>query len=368
MGSELRAEIEELRSDFETLRESLKIEEKSVSLHKLEQAMQKANFWEQPERAQETVKELKELKGDIQPFREVDNKLSDLEILLDLAEEEEDEATLEEVGRDAETLRARLEKLQLRMLLRGENDHRNAYLSVHAGAGGTESCDWAEMLLRMYKRWIERRGFQLSLIDINPGEEAGIKNAILHVRGSFAYGYLRNELGVHRLVRISPFDFNQRRHTSFAAVDVLPDLGDAIPIEVKENDLRIDTFRSGGAGGQHVNKTDSAVRITHIPTGITVVCQNERSQHSNRRTAMSLLKAKLYRLEEQKREEELSRLYSEKGEIAWGNQIRSYVLHPYNLVKDHRTSTETSNTQAVLDGDIDDFIEAHLKWKASRSS
>jgi peptide chain release factor 2 len=246
-------------------------------------------------------------------------------------------------------------------LLSGKFDHNNAYFSIHAGAGGTESCDWASILMRMYRRWFERRGWKEEIIELQPGEEAGIKSVTIRVEGDFAYGNSKAEKGVHRLVRISPFDSNARRHTSFASVDVFPELDDDIDIDIEEKDLRIDTYRASGAGGQHVNTTDSAVRITHIPSGIIVACQNERSQHKNRATAMRMLKAKLFEREEEKRRNEADELRGEKSEMGWGNQIRSYVLHPYQMVKDLRTEAETGNTAAVLDGDLDQFVEAWLK-------
>jgi len=248
------------------------------------------------------------------------------------------------------------------------HDHCNAYLSIYAGAGGTESCDWVSMLFRMYSRWVEKSGYTLSLIDILPGEEAGIKRVTVLIKGDYVYGYLKSEIGVHRLVRISPFDANARRHTSFAAVDALPEIEEEEEIEINENELRVDTYRASGAGGQHVNKTSSAVRITHLPTGIVVQCQSERSQHQNRRVALSMLKAKMCQIKEAEREKELSAAYDEKGEIAWGHQIRSYVLQPYSLVKDLRTGKETGNTQAVLDGEIDEFMETYLKWKMAKTN
>jgi len=312
------------------------------------------------------MREMKRLKGEIEPFVALEQACEEAALLRELAEAENDERSLAEVRGEVAALDAGLEKLRFRLMFSGPHDKKNAFVSIHAGAGGTESCDWAFMLVRMYQRWIERHGFESRLLDELPGESAGIKRATLNVRGLNAYGYLRPEIGVHRLVRISPFDSGARRHTSFASVDVVPELDDDIDIEIKEDDLRIDTFRSSGAGGQHVNVTDSAVRITHLPTGVVVTCQNERSQHKNRSTAMKMLKAKLFRLEEQKRETELRKLYGEKGEIAWGNQIRSYVLQPYQMVKDHRTGCETGNTAAVLDGDIDAFIEAYLKERMKK--
>jgi peptide chain release factor 2 len=296
----------------------------------------------------------------------VSQRLEDITVLFDLAEEAEDDSAMAEVQQGIREADKELGRLRFRAMMAGANDFRNAYLSIHAGAGGTESCDWAEMLFRMYSRWAEDHGYSVDILDWQDGEQAGVRSLTLNIRGDWAYGYLQSEIGVHRLVRISPFDANKRRHTSFASVDVIPEFDDAIVIDIKEKDIRVDTYRSAGAGGQHVNKTDSAVRITHLPTGLVVQCQNERSQHANRRSAMKLLQARLYRLEEQKREAELAQLYSEKGEIAWGNQIRSYVLQPYQMVKDHRTDAETGRVDAVLDGDIDSFVVAYLREKMSR--
>ena len=273
----------------------------------------------------------------------------------------EDLASLEHFKIDLSDIRRKLDSLEFRTLLNDEADKFNAILSVNAGAGGTESCDWAAMLLRMYFKWAEPKGFQITVIDQLQGEEAGIKNATIIIKGDYAYGFLKSEIGVHRLVRISPFDSNKRRHTSFASIDVIPEVSDDIQLDIKESDLRIDTYRAGGAGGQHVNKTDSAVRITHMPSGIVVQCQSERSQFKNKSTAMKILKAKLYEKERMKKAKDLESAYDEKKEIAWGSQIRSYVLHPYSMVKDHRTDHETGKASAVLDGEIDGFIEAYLK-------
>lgn len=273
----------------------------------------------------------------------------------------EDLASLEHFKVDLAAIKRKLDSLEFRTLLGGEADKYNAILSVNAGAGGTESCDWAAMLLRMYFKWAEPKGFQVTVIDQLQGEEAGIKNATIIIKGDYAYGFLKSEIGVHRLVRISPFDSNKRRHTSFASIDVIPEVSDDIQLDIKEADLRIDTYRAGGAGGQHVNKTDSAVRITHMPSGIVVQCQSERSQFKNKSTAMKILKAKLYEKERMKKARDIESAYDAKKEIAWGSQIRSYVLHPYSMVKDHRTDHETGKASAVLDGEIDGFIEAYLK-------
>lgn len=325
--------------------------------------MANATFWENKERAQETVKKLKTLKEATSPLKELQKAFDDIMELTTLIEKERDEEIEEEIVSELKEFSMKLERFELRTMLSGQDDSRNAYLSIHAGAGGTESCDWASMLLRMYARWAEKNRYSYELLEVLPGEEAGIKRVTVNIKGERAYGYLKSEIGVHRLVRISPFDANHRRHTSFAAVDVIPEVDDDAEIEINDEELRIDTYRAGGAGGQHVNKTSSAVRLTHIPTGIVVQCQNERSQHQNKRMAMSMLKAKLHQLREKEREKELAAAYDEKGEIAWGNQIRSYVLQPYTLVKDLRTDKETGNAQAVLDGEIEDFMEAYLKWK-----
>jgi len=288
------------------------------------------------------------------------NELDDLAMLAELGEEGGDEATLTEIKGLLPDLEARIAKMEFARMLSGEHDACNAIFSINAGAGGTEAQDWAEMLLRMYLRFCEKRGWKTEITDYQEGEEAGIKGVTFNVEGDYSYGWLRAEMGIHRLVRISPFDSNARRHTSFVSVFVFPELPDDIDIEINEKDLRIDTYRSSGAGGQHVNKTESAIRITHIPTNTVVACQNERSQHKNRATAMKQLKSKLYELEVRRKSEEAEAISGEKKEIGWGSQIRSYVLHPYRMVKDHRTSFETSNTDAVLDGELDNFIEAYL--------
>ncbi len=306
------------------------------------------------------MRQIAERKDWVEAWRKIDRGLSECRELLELAVEENDGSVAEEIGQEVRRLEKEISALEFRKMLGKPEDAKNAILTIHPGAGGTESQDWAQMLLRMYQRWIERKGFTGELLDFQAGEEAGIKSASLEVTGSYAYGWLKAEAGVHRLVRISPFDANSRRHTSFASVFVYPEIENAVEVNVDEKDLRIDTFRASGAGGQHVNKTSSAVRITHIPTGIVVQCQNERSQHRNRESAMKMLLSRLYQMKLEEEEAKRAQLENTKKEIAWGSQIRSYVFHPYNLVKDHRTGVETSNIQAVMDGEIDEFIYAYL--------
>lgn len=324
--------------------------------------MSRPDFWDHKDAAQKTVGDVSRLRNLIEPFRKLEERVEDFAVLGELvAMEGEESDMLGEADGTWKGIEKALDKLELVSFLSGRMDKNNAILSVHAGAGGTESCDWASMLFRMYNRWAEDHGHKIELIEYSPGDEAGIKSATIVISGEFVYGYLKNERGVHRLVRISPFDSNKRRHTSFAAVDIVAEVDDDIDIEIDDKDLRVDVYRSSGAGGQHVNTTDSAVRITHMPSGIVVACQNERSQHKNRATAMRILKARLYEREEEKRKAEAAAEHGQKTDNAWGNQIRSYVLHPYQMVKDLRTEVETSNTQAVLDGGLDMFIEAMLR-------
>ncbi len=342
--------------DFPALAERLK---------ELEGQMAASDFWNNRDKSQSVIEEVSKLRNTITPLKDLEQKIADLEVMQTLVAEENnsDLRTSAELEFQTEThaVERLLSELEVRMLLSGEYDKSNAYLTIHSGAGGTESCDWADMLLRMYRRWIERNELQSSVVDIQQGDEVGIKSVTLKVTGEYAYGYLQTERGVHRLVRISPFDSNKRRHTSFASVDVVPELPPDAEIEINDNEITIDTFRSGGKGGQNVNKVETAVRITHHPSGIVVACQLERSQAQNRATALSMLKAKLYQVEMDKKRAEIDRQYGEKGDIAWGSQIRSYVFQPYQMVKDHRTGMQTSDVTAVMDGDLNEFIEAKLR-------
>ena len=326
-----------------------------------------AGFWDNQEESTKIVKQLKSLKERIEPWESAQKRCQELKELSEILKQDDKELAAELLV-NIEILAKDIEKLEFNTLLGGELDKNNAILSINAGAGGTESCDWVNMLLRMYTRFAENRGYRVKTIDILPGEEAGVKNVTLFIEGEYAFGYLKAESGVHRLVRISPFDANKRRHTSFASVDVIPEAEEGIDIKLEEKDLRIDVYRSKGAGGQSVNTTDSAVRITHIPTGLVAQCQNERSQHQNKQTALKILKSRIYELEREKKEKEMLKHGSEKKKIEWGSQIRSYVMHPYTLVKDHRTELETGDVNKVMDGGLDEFIEAFLKIKGQKSN
>ncbi len=322
--------------------------------------MLEPHFWEGGETTQKILKERTSLLDNLSPWQQEKKDIEEMEILLQLIEEQQDEKEAQELLGRIEKREEAIDQMEFRRMLGGEHDERNAIVSINAGAGGTEAQDWVEMLLRMYLRWAEDKGYRTEIIDILSGDEAGLKNVTFTANGRYAYGYLKAEVGIHRLVRISPFDAGARRHTSFASVFVIPEVPDDIVIEVDEKDLRIDTFRSSGAGGQHVNKTDSAVRITHLPTGMVVQCQNERSQHKNKATALKILRARLYEKEMKEKTEKLGELHNNKKEIAWGSQIRSYIMHPYKMVKDHRTDTVIHQVDRVLDGEIDDFMKAYL--------
>lgn len=319
------------------------------------------DFWDNPERSQEMTKELKRCKDDVNTYHHLQQQYEDIETLIEIGYEENDPSLLEEIGSDLEDFMNTIDSMKIKTLLSGEYDQNDAILTLHAGAGGTESCDWASMLYRMYCRWADKKGYSVEVLDYLDGDEAGIKSVTLEVHGENAYGYLKSEKGVHRLVRISPFNAAGKRQTSFVSCDVMPDIKEDINIEIKDEDIRVDTYRASGAGGQHVNKTSSAIRITHIPTNIVVQCQNERSQHMNRDKAMQMLKAKLFLLEQEKNAEKVSGIRGEVKEIGWGNQIRSYVMQPYTMVKDHRTNVESGNVDSVMDGDIDLFINSYLK-------
>ena len=329
--------------------------------------MSQPGFWDDNQQAKKTAKRLDHVKKRLEFINNIEEKLGDTEVFLEMAQQEDDDGAREEVKTNLTNLEIRIEKMELEVRLNGQYDDKNAILSIHPGAGGTESQDWAEMLLRMYERWLEKNGFEVETLDFLPGDEAGIKRVTLLIKGDYCYGYLKSERGVHRLVRISPFDSSSRRHTSFASVDVLPEFDDDVDIEIDESNLKIETYRASGAGGQHVNKTESAVRITHRPTGTVVQCQNERSQHKNKRMAMKILKSRLMEMKQEAQAEKLEELRGEHKEIAWGNQIRSYVFHPYNMIKDHRTGMEEGNVDKVMDGYLDEFIEAFLKQESEGS-
>jgi peptide chain release factor 2 len=331
-------------------------------LKELDDELSRQTLWEDQEKAQTKLKERSRFQGEIENWSQKEKELEEILILREICRETDDQKDLEELVGRVDSLDQALGRYEIERMLGGENDEANAIVYINAGAGGTEAQDWAEMLLRMYLRWAERKGFETQVVDILPGDEAGIKNVTLLVKGPYAYGYVKCENGIHRLVRISPFDANNRRHTSFASLYAYPELAESIDVDIRDEDLRVDTFRSSGPGGQHVNRTESAIRITHLPTGIVVQCQNERSQHKNRAIAMAILRSRIYELEKKKQEEKMNILEKEKKDIAWGSQIRSYTLHPYKLIKDHRTKTEVHNADAVLDGEIDPFIKAYLLY------
>ena len=335
----------------------------SKKLAEIEEQTQAEDFWNDHEKAQKLLKEKKSTELKIKSFDDLARVFEDTTVLIDLALEEEEESLIPEIEDGFSKLKDQIEELRVRTLLSGEYDGNNAILSIHAGSGGMDAQDWAGMLLRMYTRWADTKGYRIKTLDLQSDDEAGVKSATLLVEGDYAYGYLKNEKGVHRIVRISPFDSSGRRHTSFSSVDVMPEIDEDVKVEINPDDLRIDTFRSSGAGGQHVNKTDSAIRITHLPTNIVVSCQNERSQHQNREYAMKVLTAKLIELAMEEHKEKINELKGDYSQISWGSQIRSYVFHPYSLVKDHRTNAEVGNVHAVMDGELDHFINAKLNFK-----
>lgn len=330
-------------------------------IEELEALAASDGFWDDMENSQKVLQRTKNLKSKVEKYESLATEYDDTLVLIEMADSEEDDSYVDEITQSVKNIRTRLDEMTLETLLSGEYDKNNAIISLHAGAGGTEAQDWVEMLLRMYTRWAERRNFSIETLDHLPGDEAGVKSATILVSGENAYGYLKSEKGVHRLVRISPFDAAGRRHTSFGSVEVMPEFNDDIQIDIRAEDLRVDTYRASGAGGQHINKTDSAIRITHLPTGVVVSCQTERSQHKNRDTAMKMLKSKLMEIKERENKEKIEDIKGVEKEIGWGSQIRSYVFHPYNLVKDHRTSYEMGNIGAVMDGDLDGFINEYLK-------
>ncbi|MFR8547912.1 MAG: peptide chain release factor 2 [Lachnospiraceae bacterium] len=344
------------------VRDSLNLAGKEQKVQELERRMEEPDFWDDPERSQESMKLLKSLKDDIETYQKLEEQYEEIGMLIEMGYEENDPDVIPEIEETLESFQNTLEDIRIKTLLSGEYDESNAIVTLHAGAGGTESCDWASMLYRMYTRWADKKGYRVEVLDYLDGDEAGIKAVTFQVNGPKAYGYLKSEKGVHRLVRISPFNAAGKRQTSFVSCEVMPDIEEDLDVEINMDDLRIDTYRSSGAGGQHINKTSSAIRITHLPTGIVVQCQNERSQHQNKDKAMQMLKAKLYLLKQQENAEKASDIRGEVKEIGWGNQIRSYVMQPYKMVKDLRTGEESGNVDAVMDGNIDPFINAYLKW------
>ncbi|MED5051710.1 peptide chain release factor 2 [Anoxybacillus rupiensis] len=360
---EVKQDLEKMAKRLADIRGSLDLEVKEARIRELEEQMAAPNFWDDQKEAQTVISEANALKDLVGAFHQLEERFENLELTYELVKEEPDEDLQQELVAEAKKLTKDFSEFELQLLLNEPYDKNNAILELHPGAGGTESQDWGSMLLRMYTRWAEKKGFKVETLDYLPGEEAGIKSVTLLIKGHNAYGYLKAEKGVHRLVRISPFDASGRRHTSFVSCEVMPEFNDDIEIEIRSEDIKVDTYRSSGAGGQHVNTTDSAVRITHIPTGLVVTCQSERSQIKNREKAMNMLKAKLYQKKLEEQQAELAEIRGEQKEIGWGSQIRSYVFHPYSLVKDHRTNTEVGNVQAVMDGEIDAFIDAYLRAK-----
>ncbi|MCI2881578.1 peptide chain release factor 2 [Staphylococcus hominis] len=366
--SEIKRNIDEYNNDLEQIRGSLDLENKETNIQEYEEMMTEPDFWDNQNKAQDVIDKNNALKSIVNGYYELNHKLEDMDATWELLQEEYDDEIKEDLEQDIVTFREQIDQFELQLLLDGPHDANNAILELHPGAGGTESQDWASMLLRMYQRYGEQQGFKVETIDYLPGDEAGVKSVTLLIKGHNAYGYLKAEKGVHRLVRISPFDSSGRRHTSFASCDVIPEFdNDEIEIEINPDDITVDTFRASGAGGQHINKTESAIRITHHPTGIVANNQNERSQIKNREAAMKMLKSKLYQLKLEEQEREMAEIRGEQKEIGWGSQIRSYVFHPYSMVKDHRTNEETAKVDAVMDGDIAPFIEAYLRQTMSQN-
>ncbi|MEE1256297.1 MAG: peptide chain release factor 2 [Lachnospiraceae bacterium] len=361
---QMKQELQTYESPLAEVRDSLDLASKEKRIEELEREMEDPGFWDDPDRSNRLMKELKVLKGIVEQGKHLKTQYEDIETLIEMGYEAEDPDMIPEIRAELDSFIEEFETLRISTLLSEEYDKCNAILKLNAGAGGTESCDWANMLYRMYTRWAEKKGFALEVLDFLDGDEAGIKSITFQVNGENAYGYLKSEKGVHRLVRISPFNAQGKRQTSFVSLDVMPDIEEDLDVEINEDDLRIDTYRSSGAGGQHINKTSSAIRITHLPTGIVVQCQNERSQFQNKDKAMQMLKAKLYMLKKEANAEKLSDIRGEIKDIGWGNQIRSYVMQPYTMVKDHRTGCESGNVDAVMDGALDSFINAYLKWKS----
>lgn len=359
--------VNQYKEPMKELGLSLSLSHKHEQIKELESEMREDGFWNNPDKAQEVTKKLKNLKDTVSAYHALEMALDDVSTMIELGNEENDASVIPEIEELLGEFEIEFDNLKIQTLLSGEYDKNNAIVTLHAGAGGTESCDWAGMLYRMYSKWADSHGFKTEVLDYLDGDEAGIKSITFEVNGENAYGYLKSEKGVHRLVRISPFNAAGKRQTSFASCDVMPDIEEDLSVEIADEDIRIDTYRSSGAGGQHINKTDSAIRITHIPTGVVVQCQNERSQHKNKDKAMQMLKAKLYLLKQQENAEKLSDIRGDVKDINFGNQIRSYVMQPYTLVKDHRTNAENGNVNAVMDGDIDLFISAYLKWISLKS-
>ncbi|MFH1258404.1 MAG: peptide chain release factor 2 [Elusimicrobiota bacterium] len=358
---EQEEKLKAIKETLDKLRRHLEVGKKIEEIARLEQETHRLDFWANNEEAQKVMQKISQLQGALNLWQIKQKEYEDLQLLWELAKESADSSVNKEIEEGLVKLENALSGIVFRVRLAGEYDRNNAIVTLHSGAGGTEACDWAEMLLRMYQRWTEKKGFSLQITDVLPGEEAGIKSVTFLVIGEYAYGYLQSEIGVHRLVRISPFDANKRRHTSFASCDVIPEITDDVPIRIEDKDLRVDTYRASGHGGQYLNKTDSAVRMTHLPTGIVVQCQNERSQYKNRMMSLKMLRAKLFELEQEKKRAAIEKHYDDKGDIAWGSQIRSYVFMPYQLVKDHRTNYETGDVSRVMDGDLDAFIYAYLE-------